>query len=158
MQISQLPLVKIGKFHCQSHRAFPKFFKTHPTLICRSIVQASRSLQKNQQCYLTDSVDPINKNKNLVQIIPLFFSYLLSTYVQGRKNKFAGFVWRPLEALKNDLQIKVGWVLKKSGNSLLDRHWGGGPCDFSVSPSPFGLDFGTLDFGTSDSGLTIINI
>ena len=28
----------------------------------------------------------------------------------------------------------------------------GGPCDFSVSPSPFGLDFGTLD-----SGLTIIN-
>ena len=22
-----------------------------------------------------------------------------------------------------------------------------GPCDFSVSPSPFGLDFGTLDFG-----------
>ena len=33
---------------------------------------------------------------------------------------------------------------------------GGGPCDFSVSPSPFGLDFGTLDFGTSDSGLTKI--
>ena len=33
---------------------------------------------------------------------------------------------------------------------------GGGPCDFSVSPSPFGLDFGTLDFGTSDLGLTII--
>ena len=33
---------------------------------------------------------------------------------------------------------------------------GGGPCDFSVSPSPFGLDFGTLDFGTSDSGLTIL--
>ena len=28
--------------------------------------------------------------------------------------------------------------------------WGGGvggPCDFSVSPNPFGLDFGTLDFG-----------
>ena len=33
---------------------------------------------------------------------------------------------------------------------------GGGPYDFSVSPSPFGLDFGTLVFGTSDSGLTII--
>ena len=32
---------------------------------------------------------------------------------------------------------------------------GGGPCDFSVSPSPFGLDFATLDFGTSDSGLII---
>ena len=32
----------------------------------------------------------------------------------------------------------------------------GGPCDFSVSPSPFGLDFGTLDFGTSDLGLTIM--
>ena len=36
--------------------------------------------------------------------------------------------------------------------------WGGvgGPCDFSVSPSPFGLDFGTLDFGTSDLGLTTV--
>ena len=33
---------------------------------------------------------------------------------------------------------------------------GGGPCDFSVSPSPFGLDFRTLDYGTLDSGLTII--
>ena len=33
--------------------------------------------------------------------------------------------------------------------------WGGGPWDFSVSPSPFGLDFGTLDFGTLDLGLTI---
>ena len=32
---------------------------------------------------------------------------------------------------------------------------GGGPWDFSVSPSPFGLDFGTLDFGTSDSGLIL---
>ena len=34
--------------------------------------------------------------------------------------------------------------------------WGmvGGPCDFNVSQSPFGVDFGTLDFGTSDSGLT----
>ena len=35
---------------------------------------------------------------------------------------------------------------------------GGGPWDFSVSPSPFGLDFGTLDFGTSDLGLTIIAV
>ena len=24
---------------------------------------------------------------------------------------------------------------------------GGGLCDYCVSPSPFGLDFGTLDFG-----------
>ena len=31
----------------------------------------------------------------------------------------------------------------------------GGPCDFSVSPSPFGLDFGTLD---SDFGLGLDNI
>ena len=36
----------------------------------------------------------------------------------------------------------VGWV-------------GGGPCDSSVSPSPFGLDFGSLDFGTSDSGVKL---
>ena len=33
---------------------------------------------------------------------------------------------------------------------------GGGPCDYCVSPSPFALDFGTFDFGTSDSGLTIL--
>ena len=42
------------------------------------------------------------------------------------------------------------------------RWWwvGGGPCDFSVSPSPFGLDFGTLDFGlrTWDFGLGLDNI
>ena len=31
---------------------------------------------------------------------------------------------------------------------------GGGPCDYCVSLSPFDLDLGTLDFGTSDSGLT----
>ena len=31
-------------------------------------------------------------------------------------------------------------------------------CDFSVSPSPFGLDFVTLDFGTLDLGLTICEI
>ena len=29
-------------------------------------------------------------------------------------------------------------------------------CDFSVSQSPFGLDFGTLDFGILDLGLTKI--
>jgi len=33
--------------------------------------------------------------------------------------------------------------------------WGGGLCDYCVSPSPFSLDFGTLDFGTSDLGLTM---
>ena len=33
--------------------------------------------------------------------------------------------------------------------------WVGVLCDYCVSPSPFGLDFGTLDFGTSDLGLTI---
>ena len=35
---------------------------------------------------------------------------------------------------------------------------GGGPCDYCVSPSPLGLDFRTLDFGTSDSGLTILHL
>ena len=35
------------------------------------------------------------------------------------------------------------------------RPCGGGPCDFSVSPSPFGLDFGTLGLWTLDLGLTI---
>ena len=36
--------------------------------------------------------------------------------------------------------------------------WGGGLCDYCVSPSPFGLDFGTLDFGTSGLGLTIAHV
>ena len=45
------------------------------------------------------------------------------------------------------LKVMGGWV-----------GWVGGPCDFSVSPSPFGLDFGTLDFGTSDLGLTIMSL
>ena len=52
MQISQPPMVQIGKFQCLSYSEFPDFFKTHPTLNCRSIVQASRSLQTNRQCYL----------------------------------------------------------------------------------------------------------
>ena len=30
---------------------------------------------------------------------------------------------------------------------------GGGLCDYCVSPSPFDLDFETLDFGTSTLGL-----
>ena len=38
--------------------------------------------------------------------------------------------------------------------------WGGvgGPWDFIVIPSPFGLDFGTLDLGLRDLGLTIVII
>ena len=35
--------------------------------------------------------------------------------------------------------------------------WGGWPMGFYCHPSPFGLDFGTLDFGTWDLGLTIVN-
>ena len=31
--------------------------------------------------------------------------------------------------------------------------WGCGPCDFSVSPNPFGLDFGTLDLGLTIKAL-----
>ena len=45
-------MVQIGKFLCLSDREFPEFFKTHPTLICRSIFNASRSLQTNRTCYL----------------------------------------------------------------------------------------------------------
>ena len=37
------------------------------------------------------------------------------------------------------LKVMGGWVGGVGGV--------GGPCDFSVSPSPFGLDFGTLDLG-----------
>ena len=38
-------MVQIEKNQCPSNREFPEFFKTHPTLICRSIVKTSRSLQ-----------------------------------------------------------------------------------------------------------------
>ena len=43
--------------------------------------------------------------------------------LQGRSDNMSCFVWRLLEALKIDLQIKVGWVLKNLGNSLFDGHW-----------------------------------
>ena len=33
--------------------------------------------------------------------------------------------------------------------------WVGGLCDYCVSRSPFGLDFGTLDFGTGLDNLDI---
>ena len=32
----------------------------------------------------------------------------------------------------------------------------GGPCDFSVSPTPFSLDFGTLDTGWTISHIRIV--
>ena len=38
-------MLRIVKNQCQSNREFPEFFKTHPTLISRLIVKASRSLQ-----------------------------------------------------------------------------------------------------------------
>ena len=38
------------------------------------------------------------------------------------------------------LKVRGGWVGWGGGG-------GGGPCDSSVSPSPFGLDFGLWDFG-----------
>ena len=46
--------------------------------------------------------------------------------------------------------------LKVMGGGVVG--WGGGLCDYCVSPSPFGLDFGTLDSGTSGLGLTISEI
>ena len=55
--------------------------------------------------------------------------------------------------------LKVGSVVCAGGHVVMCRRpcgGVGGPWDFSVSPSPFGLDFGTLDFGTLDLGLTIL--
>ena len=50
----------------------------------------------------------------------------------------------------------AGYMLGAAGNMLgAAGYMVGGPCDYCVSPSPFDLDVGTLDFGTSDSGLTI---
>ena len=52
-------------------------------------------------------------------------------------------------------------MLKSYGWGGVVGWWGGvggGLCDYCVSPSPFGLDFGTLDFGTSGLGLTILEV
>ncbi len=54
-----------------------------------------------------------------------------------------------IKTVKNVHINIIDYVLDLAFNNV------NGPCDFSVSLSPFGLDFGTLDFGTSDSGLTI---
>ena len=53
-----------------------------------------------------------------------------------------------------------GWGVcrRPCGDVQAAMWWGGGPWDFSVSPSPFGLDFGTLDFGLWDFGLGLDNL
>ena len=80
MQISQLPMVQIGKFLCLSDREFPEFFKTHPTLICRSIFNASRSLQTNRTCYLIALVcwAHFAQNSQIYWIAIIIFACLLS--------------------------------------------------------------------------------
>ena len=50
--------------------------------------------------------------------------------------------------LSSDWDWEREWGLEVNGGGV------GGPCDFSVSPRPFGLDFGTLD---SDFGLGLDN-
>ena len=57
------------------------------------------------------------------------------------------------------IHLSYGWVVEEVILPVEEviLFCGGGyshSCDFSVSPSPFGLDFVTLDFGTSDLGLT----
>ena len=56
MQISQLLKVLIQKFLCLSQREFPEFSRTHLTLICKFIFNASRSFQTKRTCYLTGLV------------------------------------------------------------------------------------------------------
>ena len=41
----------------------------------------------------------------------------------------------------------VGMCRRPCGAVQVAMWLGGGPCDFSVSPSPFGLNFWTLNFG-----------
>ena len=57
----------------------------------------------------------------------LYRSFIVTLYVgeavTAPVNKTCAFVQRLLEALKNNLEIKVRWVLKNSGNSLSIRHW-----------------------------------
>ena len=46
---------------------------------------------------------------------------LKNTYKYGKMT--CPVCLKALRGIKMDLQIKVGWVLKNSGNSLCDRHW-----------------------------------
>ena len=41
----------------------------------------------------------------------------------------------------------IGGVCAVGHVVMCSRPCGGGPCDYCVSPSPFDLDFGTLDSG-----------
>ena len=52
------------KNQCPSSIEFPEFFKTHPTLICRSIVKASTSLQ-TKPAMLSDRTCNIVVHKNV---------------------------------------------------------------------------------------------
>ena len=71
-----------------------------------------------------------------------------------RRKHILSFVYRAPVGAKNTVSCY------QSPPSCLKVRGGGGggvggPSDYSVSPSPFSLDFGTLVFGTSDSGLNI---
>ena len=65
-------MAQIEKNQCPSNREFPEFFKTHPTLICRSIVKASRSLQTkpamlfNRTC---NHASKLKKNKKDINVL-----------------------------------------------------------------------------------------
>ena len=52
----------------------------------------------------------------------------------------------------NKSKFLAGWIK----GIILGPQLLSSPCEFSVSPSPFGLHFGTLDLRTLDSGLTIV--
>ena len=45
-------------------------------------------------------------------------------------------------------QSTPSWLKVGVGNEQAAMWWGGGPCDYCVSPSPFDLDFGTLGLRT----------
>ena len=58
---------------------------------------------------------PVRENRN-------YLWNLLALYVQGVPKKTLVSVQRLLEVFKNDLQIKVGWVLKNSENFQSNEH------------------------------------
>ena len=53
---------------------------------------------------------------------PIAKRWKYSQFIQGVPKKTLVSVQRLLEVLKNDLQIKVGWVLKNSGNFQSNEH------------------------------------
>ena len=97
-QLSLLPLVQIQKFQCLTTREFPELFKTHPTVVSRSIFKASRRLQNKEA------------------------SFIVGGCIQPRLNKFVLLYLKPITQVWELLLGHVGIFLDSSGSQLSFEH------------------------------------